>query len=216
MEKEKIVIFGAGGLGVELTTWIRDINAKKDRFDLLGFVDDTPELQGKTVAGFSVLGDSSWLLNYDGEIGVVIAVGLSQGRKKVFERLSQNPNISFPNIHVDEDKFYHPEVLGNVKGCVIGYHNLISRFATFGDFVFIDGLSCVGHGAKIGSFVSLFIGSHIPGDVIIGECAQINSGARIMPGKSVGENATVGMGSIVVKNVAPNTTVFGNPARVIS
>jgi len=215
MAREKLVIFGAGGLGLEITTFIRDINLKKERFDILGFVDDTPELQNKTLASFPVLGDSSWLLNYNDEISVVIAIGSSLGRKKVYEKISHKQNISFPNIFVDDEKFYHPEVLDRVKGCVIGYHNLISRHAIFGDFIFIDSFCCIGHSAKLGDFTSLYVGAHVSGDVSVGNCAQIYSGARIMEKKSIGENSKIGMGSIVVQNVAANTTVFGNPAKVI-
>ena len=212
---EKIVVFGAGGLGLEISTFLYDINVKKDCFDILGFVDDTPELQNKTVASFPVLGDSSWLLNYNDEISVVIAIGSSLGRKKVYERFSQKQNISFPNIFVDDDKFYHPEVFAKVKGCIVGYHNLISRYANFGDFVFIDSFCCIGHGAKLGDFTSLYVGVHVAGDVLVGNCAQIYSGARILQNKSIGESSHVGMGSIVIKNVEANTTVFGNPAKVI-
>lgn len=43
----------------------------------------------------------------------------------------------------------------------------------------------------------------------------IGAGASILPGVTVGENAVVGAGSIVTKDVAPNTVVAGNPAIVI-
>lgn len=45
--------------------------------------------------------------------------------------------------------------------------------------------------------------------------AWIGAGATILPGVTVGENAVVGAGSVVTHDVAPNTIVAGNPARVI-
>ena len=45
--------------------------------------------------------------------------------------------------------------------------------------------------------------------------ASIGSGSTILPGVVIGRNSTVGAGSVVTKDVAPNTTVVGNPARVI-
>lgn len=45
--------------------------------------------------------------------------------------------------------------------------------------------------------------------------ASIGSGATILCGITIGENALVGAGSMVTKNVPPNTVVAGNPARVI-
>ncbi len=43
--------------------------------------------------------------------------------------------------------------------------------------------------------------------------ASIGSGATILGGVTVGENAMVGAGSVVTRDVAAGTTVTGNPAR---
>jgi acetyltransferase-like isoleucine patch superfamily enzyme len=45
--------------------------------------------------------------------------------------------------------------------------------------------------------------------------ASIGSGAVLLCGITVGENAMIGAGSVVTKDVPPNTIVAGNPARVI-
>ena len=45
--------------------------------------------------------------------------------------------------------------------------------------------------------------------------AWIGAGATILPGVTIGENAVVGAGSVVTHDVAPNTIVAGNPARLI-
>ena len=51
--------------------------------------------------------------------------------------------------------------------------------------------------------------------VHIGKNAWIGAGATILPGVTVGENAVVGAASVVTKDVAPDTIVAGNPARLI-
>jgi acetyltransferase-like isoleucine patch superfamily enzyme len=43
--------------------------------------------------------------------------------------------------------------------------------------------------------------------------ASIGSGATLLGGIVIGENATVGAGSVVTKDVLANSTVAGNPAR---
>lgn len=43
----------------------------------------------------------------------------------------------------------------------------------------------------------------------------IGAGATILPGVTVGENAVVGAGAVVTKDVEDNTVVGGNPARLI-
>jgi UDP-2-acetamido-3-amino-2,3-dideoxy-glucuronate N-acetyltransferase len=45
--------------------------------------------------------------------------------------------------------------------------------------------------------------------------ASIGSSVTILCGITVGENAIVGAGSVVTKDVAPNTVVAGNPARAL-
>ena len=50
---------------------------------------------------------------------------------------------------------------------------------------------------------------------VIKKGASIGSGATILPNICVGENAIVGAGSVVTKDVARNAIVAGNPARVL-
>lgn len=45
--------------------------------------------------------------------------------------------------------------------------------------------------------------------------ASIGSNATILCGITIGENAVVGAGAVVTKDVAANTTVAGNPAKLI-
>jgi acetyltransferase-like isoleucine patch superfamily enzyme len=50
---------------------------------------------------------------------------------------------------------------------------------------------------------------------VVKKGASIGSGATLLGGIIVGENAVIGAGSVVTKDVAANTTVAGNPARVV-
>ena len=45
--------------------------------------------------------------------------------------------------------------------------------------------------------------------------ASIGSGSTILSNVVIGENAIVGAGSVVTREVAPNTIVAGNPAKVL-
>ncbi len=82
----------------------------------------------------------------------------------------------------------------------------ISRGTKFGNAVVI------GHGAKIGPdcmFVGL-IG--IAGSTTVGKHVTLAGHVGITGHLDVGDNATVGANSLVIGNVAPNTTMFGTPA----
>jgi acetyltransferase-like isoleucine patch superfamily enzyme len=45
--------------------------------------------------------------------------------------------------------------------------------------------------------------------------ASIGSGSTILCNVTIGENSIIGAGSVVIKDVLPNTVVAGNPARFI-
>lgn len=51
--------------------------------------------------------------------------------------------------------------------------------------------------------------------VVLKRNCWIGAGATILPGVTVGENAVVGAGAVVTKDVEPNTVVGGNPARLL-
>jgi acetyltransferase-like isoleucine patch superfamily enzyme len=45
--------------------------------------------------------------------------------------------------------------------------------------------------------------------------ASIGTGSTILANVTIGENAIIGAGSVVTKDVAPNTIVAGNPGRIL-
>lgn len=51
--------------------------------------------------------------------------------------------------------------------------------------------------------------------VMIGDRAWIGNRAIILPGVTIGEDAAVGAGSVVMTDIPPRTLAMGNPARVI-
>jgi acetyltransferase-like isoleucine patch superfamily enzyme len=49
----------------------------------------------------------------------------------------------------------------------------------------------------------------------IGRAARVGGGSVLLPGVTIGENAFVGAGSVVTRDVPPAVIVAGNPARVV-
>lgn len=84
----------------------------------------------------------------------------------------------------------------------------------------------IGAGTQIGPLVEIYAADH-PRDpetrraglelgrpVRIGANCWIGGGAIILPGVSIGDDAIVGAGSVVTRDVPHGATVMGNPARV--
>ena len=47
----------------------------------------------------------------------------------------------------------------------------------------------------------------------VGEGASVFPGAKVVPRVSIGDHATVGIGSTVIRDVDQDITVFGSPAE---
>lgn len=88
------------------------------------------------------------------------------------------------------------------------------------------GETYVGEGAKIDNLVhvahNLYIGDNavVTAHVILCGSSRVEEGAWIAPNSSIlnkviiGKGAKVGLGSVVTRNVAPYTVVYGSPAKV--
>ena len=53
------------------------------------------------------------------------------------------------------------------------------------------------------------------GGVIVEDLVKIGANSTILPGVRIGRNSLIGAGSVVVKDVPPNTVFVGNPAKFI-
>lgn len=62
----------------------------------------------------------------------------------------------------------------------------------------------------------MYYNVNIAGNVRVGNYAEIGTGTNIIQGKTIGENAIVGAGSVVVKDIPPNCTAVGVPAVPIN
>ena len=115
------------------------------------------------------------------------------------------------------------------KDCVIADYVYLGREVKVGDNVKIQNRATVYEGVTIEDKV--FVGPHVtftndfyprsfstnwkilPTHVKKG--ASIGAGSIIMCGVTIGENAMVGAGSVVTKDVPANTMVLGNPAKKV-
>ena len=104
----------------------------------------------------------------------------------------------------------------------VGHNVFVNQNCTFYDLGGLD----IADDVMIGPNVSIITTGHplkpserraatIGKPIVIEKSVQIATGATIIGGVTLGANSVVAAGSVVTKDVPPNTLVGGNPARVI-
>ena len=209
--RDDLVLVGAGGFGREVLWLLREQNELTERYNILGFVDDSNSSGGRV--DLPILGDTQWLANYGSKICAVICVGSPKARKAIYDRIKGNPHILFPTIVADDVRRSDSVTFG--QGCIICMSTILTINITVNDFV-IANLDCtVGHDAIIGDFVTLYPSVNVSGGVRIGDCAEIGTGVNIIQGINICENTIIGAGAVVIRDITNTGTYAGIPARRI-
>ena len=114
------------------------------------------------------------------------------------------------------------------EGCNINCHCFIENDVVIGNNVTVKSGVYLWDGVRLED--NVFVGPNVtftndkmprskvrpkgPIRTVVRRGASIGAGAVILPGLEIGEYAMVGAGAVVTKDVRPNSTVIGVPARM--
>lgn len=207
-----LVIFGTGGLAREFHELVEDINADAPEWNFLGFLDGDVSKHGEEVHGREVLGGVGWLAGRDA-VAVVVGIGSPAAKYKVAHELTSARHTTFGTL-------FHPgaRVGRRVQvgaGTVVCAGSVLTTDISVGRHVTVNLACTVGHDAVLEDFVTVAPSANVSGAVQLGEGADVGTGSRIIQGVSVGQWSVVGAGAVVVRDVAPNATAVGVPAKAI-
>lgn len=204
-----LLIIGARGYGREIYNLFLD--CKKDLGDVecKGYLDDKKDALDN-FSGYPPIISS--VEDYIPESNDVFICALGDPKwKKHYTEIIEKKGGTFITLR-------HPTALisPNTKigyGCIIGRYTYISCDIEIGNHVSIGVFSAIGHDVRIGNC------NHLGAYTFMGGGSQISNGvtvhprSNIHPGKKIGDNAIIGAGSIVIRNVPEGVTVYGNPAK---
>jgi sugar O-acyltransferase (sialic acid O-acetyltransferase NeuD family) len=213
----RLVVLGAGGMAREVVMLAREIaHARGLPFEFLGYVVTDLTTVGEHDSEEQLLGDYTWLTrNLNAFDALALGIGSPKYRLKVAQEVSKIcPNSRWPNL-IHPSATYCQETVRFGRGVTVTAGVRITVNVNVADFALLNLNVTVGHEAKIGAGVVINPSANISGGVNLSNGVLVGTGAQILQYLDVGENSTVGAGALVSKNVPPNTTVVGVPARPI-
>lgn len=210
-------VYGASGCGRGVMPLAREqLRRAGVTIEQLVFVDDRPdsiEINGRRVLTYREFLDAPATARH-----VVLAIANSVIREQLAERCERDGVLPWS---VSAANAVTMDAIQIGEGAVLCPFVTLTSNIRIGRYFHANLYSYVEHDCVIGDFVTFAPGVKCNGNIIVEDHAYIGTGAIIKQGKLghplvIGRGAVVGMGAVVTRDVAPGTTVVGNPARLIA
>lgn len=209
--KQPIAIIGAGGFGREVVQLIKDINQVTSQWEVLGFIDDNPDLAGTAINDLPVLGGLDWLKDHP-ETQAILAVGSPQAKQAMVQQLAPYhltyPNLIHPRAVIGDDL-----ILG--EGNIITAGVILTVNIRLGSHLSIHTNATIGHDSVVEDYGTILPNASIAGNVTLHEGVLMGANATIIQQLDVAAGTVIGAGATVVRSIPEACTVVGTPAQSI-
>lgn len=212
----KAVVLGAGGGGRLYLDTLRDCS-EAGTVEVIGFIDDNPELLGRQVLGVPVLGTYAQLpeLIKRHNIESVLVAYSDRFMKLREERFNQCRELGLKPINAIHTSAVIAPSATIGEGVFISKGVVIDLEVQIGDNCSIHRGCTIGEDCVLEENVWLAGGVNLAGRVIIEKNTMLGTGANVIPRCHVGRDVIVGAGAVVINDVPDGVTVVGVPARII-
>jgi sugar O-acyltransferase (sialic acid O-acetyltransferase NeuD family) len=208
-----IVLYGSGGMALEVVQLLEDINEAEPTWNILGYIDDFRGGQGAdnpVVSGYKILGTREAVRHFDSSVYWVVAVSSPAAKKEIVDSLAP--------YHLRYATLIHPtaKISKNVtvgEGTMISYGCIVSVNAALGAHIYLNMRTVIGHDTVIRDFSTCLIDCVVAGNVLISEGVLLGSNCVIKEKKTIGKNAKISMGAAVFFDVEDNVAVMNRPPK---
>ncbi|MFD2562438.1 NeuD/PglB/VioB family sugar acetyltransferase [Aquimarina rubra] len=205
------VIIGAGTQGQVYASYLKEAGV-----NIIGFIDDNPDLIGKDVINIPVIGmyKDLFLEEFKDKIqDVYCPIGVNAVRVSYLSTLKKEgygiPGFLHHTVSIAPDV-----TIGEAVYMLAG--NIVMPHTTIGNYIMINMDSTIAHHVTLEDGVFMSSGVNIGALINVRKNAYIGMGVTAMTGiKEIGKETLIGAGTVIIKDVPEYTTVVGNPARVI-
>jgi sugar O-acyltransferase (sialic acid O-acetyltransferase NeuD family) len=212
---KKLILYGASNYGYEVIDLVEDINRSRQtkEWEIVGFLDDRPDIQGKDLNGIKILGTKAWLEeNETGNYYFACCIG-NPKVKKIIVTFLKSRQVNFASL-------IHPSAIISAKaqvgeGSIIMAGSIVSTLAKIKDHVIINLACTIGHNTVISDFSCINPGSNISGDVLFEEGVLAGTNSTVLEKLQIGKYATLGAASLTYTNVPEYASIIGVPGRIM-
>ncbi len=206
---QNLIIIGARGLGREVYSLAKQSKGFGYDFAIKGFLDDKPEALDHFENYPPIISSCE---DYEVQENDVFICALGSVKwKRHYVKILVSKGARFINL-VHRSVVVNPNVsLGT--GIIIFDQCILSNDVAIDDFATIQHYTVIGHDASIGKFAHIGPFCFFGGWSKIEKDATVFVRSTILDKVTVQFGATVGAASLVMRDVRPNITVFGVPAK---
>ncbi len=211
-ESLNVIILGAAGTGLMMAETIR----RTDGLTFAGLLDDDPAKRADGYGGHKVLGPlDSWpeLPDECAFLSSLYGPKRNVDFSMIIERL-QIPAARWATV-VDPSAVVSSSA-ALARGVFVGPLCVVEPEARLGPWSVLLGSVHLAHHVRLASYAACGNRVSLSGGVQIGQAAFIGAAACVRQYVRVGDHAVIGMGSVVLDDVARGQTVAGNPARLLT
>lgn len=201
-----IAAIGYGELGSQ----IRNLLLQTHKRDIQHFFDDILFEDGESKSSpFKAYKDN--LEDY--EFVVCLGYNNLELKSSILSELKANNSIFSSVIH-NSSNVSESAIIE--EGVVIYPGAIIDKMVVIKPGCIINNGVVVSHNSVISESCYLSPGVILSGEVKIEKNTFIGAGSIVSNGIHIGENCRIGIGSVITKNIPRNTSVIGNPMRILS
>jgi len=207
---KKLYLFGAGSGSREVLLLIERINSVSPEWEVIGFVDEDPNLIGTEVDEIKVFSPDQ-IKSASDSYGVCGIMDPKVRQRMIEENIEARglklPTIVAPDVVLPRDFAAGP-------GTIIMPATIVSFDIQVGKGVFVLWGSAIGHHARLGEYATILSFAKVMAGCRVGARATVGAHATLNLNVSIGSDAFVGIGSTIFRDIDEGKQVVSIPRQV--